>query len=194
MAWFNSIIPLGTQPKVLHASSANESTASTLSYTFTEAGKFQYYAFEWHPDTSSYTRTISIKLNDVELTPTVWYNSINPSSVSYAEITVSAGDTISLTNTSTFSNSCMQLFVCKNAIIDDFEWIGMRGNDGVSFDIDHPGYVILEPYQCSYHGSRNTFNWLTINGYEGLDSIIVPSGFNPYFYGFTYAFCLSRIE
>ena len=175
------------KPEIVSALSTPIGSVNTLSYTFTESGKFQYYAFKNY-STNVQDVDIGITLNGTALTPTKYLVSGGGSGFVYGEINVSAGDTIVASPTTAQSQRGLQLFIMKNCDVSAFDFLGDAGNNGDTFSINTSGKHYLQVYQCSYVGGSNTFHY-AIMDFQG-DSIAVPPNMSKYYYGFTYAIAL----
>lgn len=171
----------GSRPNLLYGGSINKYAGGTLSYTIPANGKYQIYGWE------NGTLGASYMLNGTPITMQSYTSTWG--TFYYAEITASANDVITATNSSQELNYGMHLFVFEGADISNWEFIGVWGNDNLSHDIDHAGDFILEAVQCSYLDSRNTFGYTTHIGYAGLKSVMIPNS-NPYYYGVGYAIVL----
>lgn len=172
----------GFRPNLLYAGSINKYAGGTLSYTIPANGKYQIYGFE-----SGDSNGASYMLNGTPIAMQSYTHS--NATFYYAEITASANDVITATNSSQELNYGMHLFVFEGADISSWEFIGAWSNDNLSHDIDHAGDFILEAVQCSYYGIRNTFGYTTHIGFPGLKSIMIPNS-DPYYYGVGYAIVL----
>lgn len=176
------------KPEIVSALSTPIGSASnTLSYTFTESGKFQYYAFKNYANAVSAV-DIAITLNGTALTPSTHLESGGGFGMVYGEITVQAGDVIVASPTTAQSQRGLQLFIMKNCDVSAFSFLGVTTNNANTFSINTSGKSYLQVYQCSYTGGSNLFHY-DVMDFQG-DSIAVPSGMSKYYYGFTYAIAL----
>lgn len=167
-------------PKLLSAQSHNTSTIGSLTYTFTEGGVFQYYAFIIKSSTAIST-DVTVKLNGVAITPILYL--INGVGFFYGNITINANDVISIENTNAISNCGMQLFILQNADVSNFNLIGYWGNDGSYSALNTGDSFYLNIFQCGYWGTNNHFNCEI--GRYGNRSVATPNE-SYYYYGFTY--------
>lgn len=141
-------------PSIVSTQSANAASATTITYTFTEAGRFQYYATSKSGETAI---TFTIKLNNDTLSPTL-YEVSSGSSIYYryyyGEVNVSANDIISVIPSAGSTHGGNQLHILQGADISAFSYLGSVGNDGTTFDIVNNG-IALEVYFQGYWQGRN---------------------------------------
>lgn len=171
-------------PKIISGQSANRATTATLSYTFTEGGRFQYYIFISSSSTPAST-DVTVKINGTAITPTFYSYSDYISGWFYGEIIVSSNDVISVTNNVVQTHRGMQLFVLQDADISVFQVLGVKSNEGNTFSLDYDNLVYLENYHWSYYNGNNV-----LEGYHtgtwNLTSIPTPN-LERYYYGGTWA-------
>lgn len=171
-------------PEILSGQSVNRATTATLSYTFTEGGRFQYYIFTSSNSTPTST-DVTVKINGTVVTPTFYLYSDYLSGWFYGEVTVSSNDVISVTNNVVQTHRGMQLFVLQDADISVFQVLGVRSNEGYTFSLDYEDIVYLECYYWGYYNGNNTFEGYH-TGTWNLTSIPTPN-YGKYYYGGTWA-------
>ena len=179
-------------PSIINMYSRNAGTAGSLSHTFTNKGKFQYFVCIRLGDTLSIVDPI-IKLNENVLTPYTYFQ--GSLFFYYGEINVDIGDIITLTESTAFSNSGMQLIILNNIDVSKFNFINARNNDNTQFNLPK-NKIILEVFKCGYYRSNNNYNYSLIelkaesNSLNDIPflSVPVPNEYS-YWYGFTY--CVS---
>ena len=173
-------------PTVLFVQSKNRGSANTFTYTFTEAGTFQYLV-SMSGNSTPTTANLTVSLNNTALTPSSFSN--GDLGFFYGEITVAADDVLTVTTTAD-SNRGAQVFVFKDADVTNFSLVAWRGNDGGTFAIQTNANVpFLEVYKTGYYESRNNFNYVIAmlsSNSAGMESTPTPSNNSNYYYGFTY--------
>ena len=173
-----------TLPVMVSSQSVSRYASATpsISYTFTDAGKYQYYAVIKTGDVAPSTSELTIKINDTVITPTTGFFGGTAYLLFYGEVIVSANDVISIVSVQS-QHSGLQLHVFKNADISAFSWLGNVPNNGTTFNIVNDG-ISLEVYYQGYWYSANRCSSHLIAG----DAVCIPSPTNSdYYYGGTYA-------
>lgn len=174
-----------TEPKIVYATSASrQGSIRSVSYTFTEAGTFQYYIFVNSRVTVT-SSEVAITLNSTTLTPTT--SLYTDYGFFYGEINVSPGDVLTATPNSIQSDKGIQLFVMKNCDVSAFSLVGTGSNNTNTFNISLGGNPYLQAFQCTFYGNTNIFKYGIMN-YEG-PSVSIPN-ISTYYYGFTYVITL----
>lgn len=169
-------------PTAISGQSLNRRNTTSLSYTFTEGGTFQYCVFISSNKTIELT-DISIKLNNNAITPTRLTNE-NSNEWFYGEVTVSSGDVLSVTNNVQQGERGMQFFVLQYCDITKFLFLGLKSNNNQTFSLDYDGIFYLQSYRYGYGGTNNNFNYHI--GSWNLTSIPTPNE-SAYYYGGTWA-------
>ena len=176
-----------TLPKIVSLAVGNREYDASISYTFTEAGTFQFYACVKSGDAQVTVDDIIVQLNGTTLT-TQTYNggsSSVPYAIRYGEITVAANDVLTvLRSGSNWYCSGYHLFVLKDADISAFDFLGFVSNDGTTFDIVNDGVSLEVYYQGYYRGGRNCRGHLIVGNESPC--IVYNSG-SDFWYGGTYA-------
>lgn len=156
-----------------------------MKYTFTKSGTFQYITMATGatpPSISDFT----IMLNNTPIIPT--YSIIANTSISqypysffFDEITVNAGDTLTVRVTPE-SNRGTQLFIFENSSLANINVIGFVENGDDNIFALNPNCRYFQVYNCKYYQLDNYFSyeWAT----NVSESRVTPS---TYWYGFTYA-------
>lgn len=162
--------------KLISAQSRNTASTGNLSYTFTESGTFQFYAFLNSSSTVS-SSYITVSLNGVTITPQYYMDGDHL--FAYDEITVSANDIITISNTIAESNRGMQLFVFRDANISNFREIGYVSNNNTSISYTSSDFPLLEALG-QYNSNANTLTYRVLT--DGNVSQPVPSGATSYYY------------
>lgn len=173
----------GSNAILVSAQSANRGGGATITYTFTESGKFQFIAMATG-DTAPSLSDFTITLNNTAVTPDLSLIAQSSWQYPYAffvgEITVSANDVLTV-SVSSASNRGTQLLIFKNGSLSNFNLIGfVENNDSYYFALN-PNCRYFQVYNCKYYSSANDFayEWLT----NTSASTPTPSS---YWYGFTY--------
>ena len=175
----------GTEPRIVYATSASrQGSIRSVSYTFTEAGTFQYYIFANSRLTVT-SSEVAITLNSTALTPTTSLGA--DYGFFYGEVNVSAGDILTATPNSIQSDKGIQLFVMKNCDVSAFSLVGTASNNTNTFNISLGGKPYLQAFQCTFTSNTNIFKY-GIMDYEG-PSVSIPN-ISAYYYGFTYVITL----
>lgn len=172
-----------TGPKIVFAGKdyTGEHTGN-ISYTFTEEGTYQFYAFR----NSRYAVTSSevvIKINGTAITPNFYDGGSANFAFFYGEINVSAEDIINVTTTTISTANGLQLFIMKNCDVSAFSLIGTASNNTNTFNINLNGKPYLQVFQCSFYANPVQFKY-AIMDYVG-ESISIPN-ISKFYYGFTY--------
>jgi len=167
-------------PIIISAQSRNTNSIGSLTYTFTESGTFQYYAYIIKSSTAIST-DVTVKLNGVAITPILYL--INGVGFFYGNITINANDVISIENTNAISNCGMQLFILQNADVSNFSLVGYWGADSSYSALNTGDSFYLNVFQCGYYNNNNNFNCEI--GRCGNRSVATPNE-SAYYYGFTY--------
>lgn len=200
MAWFESHLNGGgggstRVPSMLGFYSRNCNTTGSLTHTFAEGGKIQFVAFTLMGDGGTLT-DLSFALNGTPITPTKYtIGTETHDAYFYGELTVEEGDVLTCQNTVVYYNSGMQLCVLKDADLSLFSHIGRGHNgDAATFPLPNDSWV-LQMYASGYWNSYNTSNCMiskpfvsyNTNGQNYQSSIPTPSGYQPCYYGYTWA-------
>ena len=162
-------------PELLYAVSGNRTTIQNFSYTFTESGKYQYYAFIT-TDSIASGNEITFQLNGNTITPTF------DTGFFYGEVTVSANDVFTATTTSTQNGRGVQLYIIKGADISNFRIVGSVSNNNSTFTIDTTS-PYLQCYRYGYNGTNNNFQYqigkhevkYDTGGFQYIQSIPTPN-------------------
>ena len=144
-----------TLPSIISTQSLNAGGGATISYTFTEAGIYQYYATAKSGETAI---TFTVKLNNDTLTPSFYEVTSGPYiyyRYYYGEVTVSANDVISVIPSAGTTHGGNQLHILQDANISAFSYLGSVGNDGSTFDIVNDGIALEVYFQGYYNGTNN---------------------------------------
>lgn len=181
-----SAIPL---PDLVYMQSKNRTSSTAMTYTFTEAGKFQYYIY-LSSDSQPSSTDVIVYINGTSETSTTLLNTY--ASFWYGEITVSANDVLSLSVTSA-SNRGVQLYIFKNSDITRFSFVGGTGNDDTTFVIDvEEGMPFVESFQTGYYSGNNNYKFIV--GIAPASSLQLRSIATPdvsmYWYGGTIVFTI----
>lgn len=190
MAWFECTGGSGgggqsVLPSIITLQTSNRRAGQTLSYTFTEAGLYQYYAVIKFGNASGSASDFLIKLNDTVLTPAHTYSNSAYFMV-YDNIVVSANDVLSYAPTNTYNdeNGGLQLHVLKDADISVFDWLGNCDNSGATFDIVNDGVSLEVYYQGYYYWRNNCRSHLIANN---TSPCTVYNHSQDFYFGGTYA-------
>ena len=171
-------------PYIVYADCKNKASITTSTFTATEDGAYQVYVFWTNGGATGALTDISVKVNDVAVTLTFDDSTVDSKPFAYGELTLSAGDVLTVSNTAAESNRGFQVFVLKNANISNFQVLGNSGNDGSTFPIGHGNYV-LECYQYSFYNGTTRYNYMIVA--DVTTSIATPGGSSTYYYGGTWA-------
>lgn len=170
----------GELPYVVYCSCINCSQRRTITFTATEDGIYQLYLF-WTTSIIPSTTDLDVKLNGVDVTLTY---AITTRGYAYAEIELSVGDVLTISNTYTDSNRGIIATITQNAKISNYALIGEASNDGTTFQIGS-GKFVLEWYQYSFYSGASRYNYMIVA--DAPTSIATPSGSSSYYYGGTSA-------
>ena len=176
-------------PDLVYMQSKNRTSSTEMTYTFTEAGKFQYYIY-LSSDSQPATTDVVVYINGTAETSTTLLNTY--SSFWYGEVTVSANDVISVSVTSA-SNRGVQLYLFKYSDITRFSLVGGTGNDDTTFVIDvEEGMPFVETFQMGYYNGNNNYKFIV--GIAPASSLQLRSIATPntsaYWYGGTIVFTI----
>ena len=199
MAWFESHLNGGgggstRVPSMLGFYSRNINTIGSLSHTFAEGGKIQFVSFILYGDGGTLSDP-TFELNGTAITPTKYtIGTETHDAYFYGELTVEENDVLTMTNAVAVYNSGMQLAVMKDADLSLFSHIGRSHNDSTTFALPNDEWV-LQMYASGYWNSYNTNNCMiskpfvsyNTNGQNYQSSIPTPSGYQPCYYGYTWA-------
>lgn len=145
-------------PTLVYSVSRNGNSLGSLSYTFSEAGTYQIIG-AYVIGGTNVKQEITFELNGNAVSASYSYPSQNNNvalNLFTLEIEASENDVITMTNTATYPNSGMQLFVIKDADINNIDLYDSRGNNGQTFNISIDGYY-LQVSQFGYYQNNNNF-------------------------------------
>ena len=104
-----------TEPRIVYATSASrQGSIRSVSYTFTEAGTFQYYIHIKHRSSIPASDYVTITLGSTTLTPTYYNDGANAMAFYYGEISASENDILTVTTTQKSTSGGIEMFVMKN--------------------------------------------------------------------------------
>ena len=167
-----------TYPTLIAAMSTPINASNTLTYTFTESGTFQYYAWWMRYNSYGSLADITIKLNDTELTPTATDFATKNIAVVGGSVTASVNDVISYTNVYTANAYGMQAYVIKDAKLSNLSILHVVGNNNTKFSYSSTDFPCMEA--TGMH-RNNTNNWYCHILASALESPAMPSNL-AYFY------------
>ena len=172
----------GSYPSMVAYYQSLISSINTITHTFSEAGTYQFYILLIRSSSTPVSQSdITITLNGTAITPN--FQSKVDHGYIYGEITVSANDVLTVSNTVTENNRAMQLSILKNANISNFSEIGYQGNNGTAIPYTLSDFPLLEGLLTP---NKMTLAEIKIMGYSA-QSFAVPGNTTNYYYAKVYA-------
>lgn len=176
-------------PVIINAQSKNGGSTGYLQYSIPQGGKYQILGVRRPSD--SRLQDISISVNNIDQTVRYVYDESVPLGnleVNICEVTASTGDIIRVANSTSDTNSGLQMFVMKNVEVSEVDIYNAVGNGQSSGFLIDTTIPYLQVSHFGYYQYANTFEF-----YE-VDHVVKTSEYcdsdSKYWYGGTFVLTL----